>query len=109
MIPSDPLQPWSRLSKAARQASDGRDSAAPHGFATRVAALAVAVEGARFGALLERFALRAVAVAGMLALVSVAVNYPVLQSVAGSSVVSAPEDELVPTDDAVAVALDYTD
>ena len=61
MNPTDPQHPWSRLVAAARRASDDRDTAAPYGFATRVAALAFTQER-KMASLVERFALRAVGV-----------------------------------------------
>ena len=74
---------WLRLVAAARRApADSRDAAAPHGFSTRVAALAMAggAEGP-LAALLERLSLLAVCVAGLLAAASVAANLsPVLQA-----------------------------
>lgn len=77
MKPNDPLDPWARLTAAARRATDLRDTAAPHGFATRVVAQAFSTER-MVGSLMERFALRALGIAGLLALVSVATNYSVL-------------------------------
>ena len=71
---NDPQHPWPRLVAAARQAPDDRDTAAPFGFATRVSALALAPERA-MASLLDRFALRAVGIAGLLALLSVVANY----------------------------------
>ena len=71
---NDPRHPWSRLTAAARQVRDDRDSSAPYGFATRIAALALAQER-RVASLFERFALRAVGVASLLALFSVVLNY----------------------------------
>lgn len=105
MNPSDPRHPWSRLVDAARRAPDRRDAGAPYGFSTRVAALAFAADR-RAGSLFERFAWRAVGVAGLLALASVAVNYPAL---ARTPAVPAPvADELVlPVDDAIAAVLDF--
>lgn len=68
----DPRHPWSRLTAAARQARDPRSASAPYGFATRLAALA----GERRAVpLVERFALRAVGLACLLALLSVATNF----------------------------------
>lgn len=69
---------WMRLVAAARRAPvDARDTAAPYGFATRVAALAMARPVERpFSALVERFAFRALALAGLLAAASVAANLP---------------------------------
>jgi hypothetical protein len=77
MNPSNPR--WSRLVAAARSAPDTRDIAAPYGFSTRVAALAMAQERIS-GSLLERFSLRALSVAGLLALVCVAANISTLTS-----------------------------
>jgi hypothetical protein len=74
MNPTDPKHPWSRLTAAARRAPDTRETTAPYGFATRVAALAMAQERVAVS-LLERFSLRALGVACLLALVSAAANY----------------------------------
>lgn len=108
---NDPRGAWGRLTTAARQVEDAQGTAAPYGFATRVAALALAQE-ARVVSVLERFAFRAVGVASLLALFSVVLNYEVL---APSPTASAPpaaafdETELMPTDDAVALVLDLAD
>ena len=77
MKPQHIRDPWSRLVAAARTARDERETSAPYGFSTRIAALAWAPEP-RLGLLFERFALRALALACLLALGSVALNYPVL-------------------------------
>ena len=69
----DPQHPWSRLAAAARRQADERDTSAPYGFSTRVAALAWT--DVRGPVLLERFALRALGLAALLALGSVALNY----------------------------------
>jgi hypothetical protein len=74
---NDPQHPWARLTAAARTVKDDRDGVAPYGFATRVAAVAFAVERP-INSLLERFAWRAVGVAGLLALASLAMNYSAL-------------------------------
>ncbi len=95
MNPSD--QKWSRLTAAARAARDPRDTAAPYGFATRVAALAMAQER-RAVSLLERFSLRALGLAGLLALVCVAANI--------STVTSLFRDEAANADDPVAEIVD---
>lgn len=59
---------WSKLVGAARAMRDDRDVSAPYGFATRVAALAFAAERkVSLGALFDRFAWRALAIAGLLA------------------------------------------
>jgi len=105
MSSPDPKHPWSRLTAAARQLPEDRDASAPYGFATRIAALAVASE-TRATSLLERFALRAVGVACALALLSVAVNYPALAN-GNNALAAAPEEDL--PDDAIAVVLDYSD
>ena len=102
----DPKHPWNRLVAAARAVPDDRDPAAPYGFTTRVVALAFSREG-KVASLFERFAMRAVGIACLLALVSVAVNYRTLAG--GSAGVLADDSETVPTDDAVAVVLDLTD
>ena len=104
MNSTDPKHPWGRLTAAARSVRDDRDTTAPYGFATRVAALALAQEQ-KVVSLLERFALRAVGVACLLALVSVAVNYKTL---AGAAPVTAADDSDA-GDDTVALVLDLTD
>ena len=98
MNPTDPQHPWSRLTAAARRAPDDRDPAAPYGFATRVAALAMTQERA-VTSLLERFSFRALGVACLLALVTVATNYSALASSLG-------DDEAGVTDDPVAELVD---
>jgi hypothetical protein len=92
-------QSWNRLVAGARRASDERDASAPYGFATRVAALALSQES-RMVSLVERFALRALGVACLLALVSVAANYSALTTPA----LGAEEESFV--DDPVAALLD---
>jgi len=72
MNPAD--SKWPRLAAAARSAPDDRATAAPYGFATRVAALALAPERA-VASLLERFSLRALGLAALFAVVCVAANY----------------------------------
>lgn len=98
MNTNDPRHPWARLTAAARRAPDERDPAAPYGFATRVAALAFAQERT-VASLFDRFALRALGVACLLALLSVALNFSELTKS------NAAEDEL-PADDPVALLLD---
>lgn len=94
MIP-DHKDPWPRLVAASRRAPDDRDTAAPYGFATRVAALAMAPERSVIS-LFERFSLRALGVAALLALVSVATNYSAIANAFGG------EEEGTVTDDPVA-------
>ena len=106
---NDPRHPWSRLTTAAREVRDERDASAPFGFATRIAALALAQER-RVASLFERFALRAVGVASLLALFSVALNYHELSTESVTTVAQVEEPELlVAADDAVAVVLDFAD
>ena len=101
---NDPRHPWTRLVAAARQAPDDRDARAPYGFSTRIAALAASGEF-RVHSLFERFAFRAVGLACILALASVAVNYSALTT----SRTTTAEDEVIPVDDAVSVVLDFAD
>ena len=106
---NDPRHPWSRLTAAAREVRDARDESAPFGFATRVAAIALAQER-RVVSLFERFALRAVGVASLLALFSVALNYQALSTESAVTVALTDEPvELMAADDAVAVVLDFAD
>ena len=109
---NDPRHPWSRLVAAARETRDDRDVSAPYGFATRVAALALAQEQ-RVASLFERFAFRAVGVASLLALFSVVLNYDVLSAPPAGTAVAQVEEtttaELVAGDDAVAVVLGIAD
>lgn len=73
---NDPHQPWERLTRAARQVSDPRDTSAPYGFATRVVAQAMAARSmARSGALFEQFALRGLFAAGALSLAAAAFGF----------------------------------
>lgn len=74
---NDPQHLWTRLTSAARTVSDDRDTAAPTGFATRVVAYAFEREW-RSISLFERYAVRALGVAGLLALLSVVVNFSAL-------------------------------
>ena len=106
----DPRHPWTRLAAAARQARDDRDASAPYGFATRVAALAMAQER-RVASLFEAFAFRAVAISGLLALASVAVNYSAFNALTTpkAAVATNLEDEAAGADDALAAVLDIGD
>ncbi len=108
---NDPRHPWARLTAAAREVRDERDSSAPYGFATRVVALAFAQER-RVSSLFERFAFRAVGVASLLALFSIVLNYPALTTSGTSSPMVTPQVdlvELVAVDDAVSIVLDFAD
>lgn len=77
MTTEDPRHPWNRLTRAARAVRDDRDTAAPAGFATRVAAIAFEREFSLVS-LFERYSWRAVGVAGLLAVLSVVVNFSAL-------------------------------
>src|SRR5688572_32370145 len=107
---NDPRNPWTRLTTAARNAREDCDAAAPYGFATRVVALAFAQER-RVASLFERFAFKAVGVASLLALFSVALNYPTLSTTAPTATIAVAsqvdEVELVAVDDAVSIVLDF--
>jgi hypothetical protein len=115
---NDPRHPWSRLTAAARDVRDERDATPPYGFATRVVALAFAQER-HVASLFERFAFRAVGVASMLALFSVALNYQAISpspastwtpvTVAAVTPPQIDESELVAVDDAVSIVLDFAD
>ena len=94
---NDPQQKWQRLTTAARRAGDPRGTAAPYGFATRVAARALASERAGVS-LLERFSLRALGLAALLAVVCLAGNYSVVAGVF--------QDEPANADDPVAEIVD---
>jgi hypothetical protein len=102
MNSSSPREPWPRLAAAARRASELPPAEAPFGFSTRVAALAFAAER-RAVSVLERLSLRALGVAGLLALASVAFTLSALQSPSASV-----EELLLPNDDAVDIVLDLS-
>jgi hypothetical protein len=107
--PTDPRHPWSRLTKAARTVRDARDTSAPYGFATRVAALALGQES-RVASLLDLIALRALGVACLLAVLSIAVNYSeVSRRLAGPAGAGSSDDVLLPISDTVSVVLDLAD
>ena len=100
MNASEPRDPWSRLTASARRApSDPRDVSAPFGFSTRVAALAFTVERPVVS-LFERFSLRALGVASLLALLSVAANYSIFTNA------SSDDDLTIMGEDPVAVLLE---
>lgn len=111
---NDPRHPWARLTAAARTVQDDRDTAAPYGFATRVAALGLAQEH-KAASLIDAFALRALGIAALVALGSVALNYNDLLGsattnlVADATVPAANDEIILPTTDAVAVVLDIAD
>jgi hypothetical protein len=108
---NDPRNSWARLTAAARTVHDDRDTTAPYGFATRIAALALAQEE-KVASLFDRFALRALGVACLLALSSVALNYESLSTPASAPapvLVANIDEVMLPTADAVAVVFDIAD
>lgn len=68
---------WQRLVVAARQAPVAGDEAAPYGFSTRVAALALAASAERptLASLLNRFSWRALSLSLLLMALSIVANY----------------------------------
>lgn len=99
MKPSDHDQSWARLAAAARRSPRPADTAAPYGFSTRVAALAFATSERPMRSLFERFSLKAVGVASLLAVASVLANYSAL------TVDSAEDDYSVVGEDPVSLLL----
>ena len=75
-------QNWRRLTAAARLAPEIHDAAEPYGFATRVAALALAGRRLTPAALFERLGWRALGLAFVLAAVSFAASYPAIATTA---------------------------
>lgn len=73
---------WSRLVTVAQLApADARDAAAPNGFSTRVAALAFAAGEPSISSLFARLSWRALGVAALVMLASVAANFkPMINS-----------------------------
>jgi len=86
---------WERLTAAARQVRDERDTAAPYGFATRVAARAFAAVEPPFSALLAKLSWRALGVAALLALASVAINYSAFSAHSSSAEDDSASNEIV--------------
>jgi hypothetical protein len=108
MSPS-PLPPgsiWHRLVHAARRTPDARETAAPPGFATRVAALGLGGRRETVS-LLDLLALRAFGVACILALSAVALNYEAAARRVGG--LAAGEEPLPLGEDVVAVVLALAD
>jgi hypothetical protein len=108
---NDPRHPWMRLTAAARRVRDDRDTAMPYGFATRIAALALALEQ-KIVSLFDRFALRALSISCALAILSVAVNYQDVSapSTASATIAMGSVDEvMLPTSDTVTVIFDLAD
>lgn len=65
---------WQKLTTVARRVRAEEDATAPFGFSTRVASLAMSVVEPSTGSILERFSWRALGVAALLAVTSVAAN-----------------------------------
>jgi len=75
---------WQRLAAAARLAPDDRDTAAPYGFAARVAAQAWAASGepiSFFEHFSLKLSLRALGAACLLAVATVGASYPTLVNI----------------------------
>jgi len=105
----DPRHAWNRLTAAARTVPGAREDAAPYGFATRVAALALGRE-IRATSLFDVFALKALGIACLLAACSVALNFnEISRRVGGSGPAALGEDPLMTGNDAVAVVLALAD
>ena len=66
---------WQRLAAAARHTPEEIDAAAPFGFSTRVAALALAIEPPTMRSMMNHLSWRALGVALMLMIFSIAANY----------------------------------
>lgn len=73
-------QQWQKLTALARQAPDDRDTARPPGFATRVAARAVAAPASGPWFALERLALRGFVAAAVCGIAAIAYGLPSLTS-----------------------------
>jgi hypothetical protein len=74
---------WQKLVVQARLADDPREVAAPYGFATRVAARALALPPASPWFAYERFAIRGLLVAAACGVAAIALNYAVFNSEQG--------------------------
>lgn len=96
-----PDKAWQRLVTAARRAPVDTAAPVPYGFATRVAAQALA-QPVPAGLSLERLALRALGVACLAAVLGIAANYSVITN--GST----EEEGFFTTDDPAAIVLDVS-
>jgi hypothetical protein len=97
---------WNRLVDTARGAPDARDTAAPYGFAVRVAALAFAGERPA-GPVFARLALRAMGVSCLLAIAAVAANYSSVRRLFDdSSAAAAPAAASAAPDDPMTALVD---
>jgi hypothetical protein len=90
---------WQKLTALARQAGESRDTAAPYGFATRVATRAAAMPASAPWAAFERFALRGLVLAAVFGVAAVAFNY---------STVTSEQTDAYAADDAVGEMLDLS-
>lgn len=99
MNPND--RKWEQLVMAARRAEDHREVAAPYGFATRVVAQAMARERPA-GMWFERYALRALGISCLVAVLGVASNYSLLTR----ATTAVSEDAYFSADDPAAIVLD---
>jgi len=91
-----------KLFTAARRAPrDSRDEAAPFGFATRVAALAL--QRPEPAAVFGRFALRAAAVSAVLAVAAVAANFTAIRGLVDEPSAAAPVNNDDPVSEVVAL------
>jgi hypothetical protein len=82
---------WQRLAAAARRAPDDRDTAAPYGFAVRVAAQAWAASGepiSFFEHFSLKLSLRALGAACLLAMATAGASYPTLVKIFSDHAVS---------------------
>lgn len=88
----DPLNRLMDRARSAPAAQDDRDVAAPLGFSTRVVALAREQAGAvSWATFLERKAWRALALAGGIAVMSVAINLPAVSESIDQQVLEADD------------------
>jgi len=87
-------QAWQRLVAAARRAAPSGDESAPFGFSTRVAALAFGAERPS-PSIFALLSLRAAAVACLVAVVAVAVNYSAIKGAFGDESAVAANDDPV--------------
>lgn len=94
MTPED--QAWQKLVQSARQVRDERDLTAPFGFSTRIVSRALASTESSLASVFERFSWKALSLAGLLAVSSVAANY---------AWVAAPSEDDVLSDQNLVAAL----
>jgi hypothetical protein len=98
MKPLDSEVAWRRLTAAAQRAPIDPSCEMPLGFSTRVAALAFSRSERPLSFLFERFSLRALGVAGLLAALTAVANVsPILKAIEEDLVVSSsdPVSELI--------------